>query len=129
MADEAPEAELIDAWIADLEGWRRVTAERFRDLIREADPDVVEAIKWRKPSNPAGVPVWSHDGILCNLNSLKHTVRLTFKEGASLADPAGVFNAALSAGHMRGIDVREGDEVDGEAVKALVRGAVAFNQA
>ncbi|HUF04293.1 MAG TPA: DUF1801 domain-containing protein [Aridibacter sp.] len=90
----------------------------------EADPDVVEAIKWRKPTNPSGVPVWSHGGMICTGETYKDKVKLTFPKGASLIDPSGIFNASLKGNARRAIDVREGDELDEEAFKALVREAV-----
>ena len=120
---------LIDAKIAALGDWRGKTLARVRRLIREADPDVVEEIKWRKPTNPAGVPVWSHAGILCTGETYRDKVKLTFARGAALPDPSGLFNASLDAGTRRAIDLHEGDEVDAEAFKALVREAVAANVA
>ena len=109
--------------------WRAATLERIRRLIREADPEVVETVKWRKPSNPAGVPVWEHAGILCTGETYKDYVKLTFAHGAALPDPAGLFNAGFGGNTRRAIDIREGDEVDAEAFEALVRGAVAVNVA
>lgn len=100
---------------------------RMRGLIREADPAVVEAVKWRKPSNPSGVPVWEHDGIICTGETYKGYVKLTFARGAALDDPSGLFNASLTAGTRRAIDLREGDMIDAEAFKALVRSAVELN--
>ncbi|WP_207789988.1 DUF1801 domain-containing protein [Sphingosinicella humi] len=126
MSDENP-SQLIDAKIEGLGDWRGEVLRRVRGLIREADPEVVEAVKWRKPSNPAGVPVWEHGGILCTGETYKDKVKLTFARGASLDDPAGLFNASLDAGTRRAIDIREGDAIDGEALKALVRAAVAAN--
>ena len=120
---------LVDAKIAALGDWRGETLARVRRLIREADPDVVEEIKWRKPTNPAGVPVWSHAGILCTGETYRDKVKLTFARGAALPDPSGLFNASLDAGTRRAIDLHEGDEVDAEAFKALVREAVAANVA
>jgi len=117
----------IDAKLAELPGWRGKTLSRMRDLIRDADPDVVEEIKWRKPSNPSGVPTWSHDGIVCTGETYKDKVKLTFAQGAGLADPKSLFNASLDAGTRRAIDIREGEEVDAEAFKTLVRAAVALN--
>ncbi|TMJ20236.1 MAG: DUF1801 domain-containing protein [Alphaproteobacteria bacterium] len=122
-------SELIDAKIASLGDWRGETLARLRALIREADPEVVEAVKWRKPSNPGGVPVWEHDGILCTGETYKDKVKLTFAHGAVLDDPAGLFNASLDGGTRRAIDVKEGEAVDGEALKALVRAAAALNTA
>ena len=123
MSDSAE----IDAKIAGFGDWRGETLARVRKLIREADPDVVEELKWRKPSNPSGVPTWSHGGILCTGETYKDKVKLTFARGASLDDPSGLFNASLDGGTRRAIDIREGDDVDGEAFKALVREAVAAN--
>lgn len=127
-ADEDATA-LIDARIAATGGWRGRTLARMRDLIRDADPDVTETVKWRKPTNPHGVPVWEHAGILCTGETYKDKVKLTFAKGAALDDPAGVFNASLDAGTRRAIDIREGEAVDAEAFKALVRAAVALNLA
>ena len=120
-------SDLIDARIAALGDWRGETLARIRALIKEADPDVVESVKWRKPSNPAGVPVWEHDGILCTGETYRDYVKLTFANGAALPDPAGLFNASLDAGTRRAIDIRQGEQVDAEAFKALVRAAVAAN--
>jgi hypothetical protein len=99
----------------------------MRGLIREADPQVVEEVKWRKPSNPAGVPVWEHAGILCTGETYKDKVKLTFARGAALPDPAGLFNASLDGNLRRAIDIGEGETVDAVAFKALVRAAVALN--
>lgn len=120
-------AELIDEGIAALTDWRGEVLSRMRRLIKQADPEVVEEVKWRKPSNPAGVPVWSHDGIICTGETYKDKVKLTFLKGALLEDPAGLFNASLGGNARRAIDIQEGDEIDEEAFKALVRGAVALN--
>jgi hypothetical protein len=106
--------------------WRRATLARIRTLISEAAPDAVEEVKWRKPSNPAGVPVWSHDGIICTGETYKDKVKLTFPKGSSLADPAGLFNASLE-GVRRAVDIREGDKINEKALKALIRAAVALN--
>jgi hypothetical protein len=118
---------LIDAKLKALGGWRGETLARLRALIREADPAIVEAVKWRKPSNPSGVPVWEHDGIVCTGETYKDKVKLTFARGAALKDPAGLFNASLDAGTRRAIDLHEGDSIDEKAFKALVRAAVALN--
>jgi hypothetical protein len=126
MTDETPEA-LIDAKLAGLGDWRGAALSRMRGLIREADPDVVEAVKWRKPSNPSGVPVWEHAGILCTGEVYKGYVKLTFAQGAALDDPAGLFNAGFGGGTRRAIDIAEGETVDAAAFKALVREAVARN--
>jgi hypothetical protein len=117
----------IDSKIAALEGWRGKTLATMRELIREADPDVVEELKWRKPSNPSGVSTWSHSGILCTGEVYKDKVKLTFARGAALDDPSGLFNASLTGGTRRAIDIREGESVDAGAFKDLVREAVALN--
>jgi len=117
----------IDEKIRLLGDWRGAMLARLRRLIREADPDVVETVKWRKPSNPAGVPVWEHGGIVCTGETYRDKVKLTFARGAALDDPARLFNASLDGGTRRAIDFREGDEVDEEAFKALIREAVALN--
>ena len=122
-------AQEIDAKIAALGDWRGAILARMRRLIREADPAVEEDLKWRKPSNPAGVPTWSHAGILCTGETYKDKIKLTFARGAALDDPKGLFNSSLTGGTRRAIDVRKGEEVDAEAFKALVREAVAANLA
>lgn len=119
----------IDAKIASLGDWRGDTLAHVRKLILTADPDVVEEVKWRKPSNPGGVPTWSHAGIICTGETYKDKVKLTFVKGASLADPSGLFNASLDAGTRRAIDIGEGEAVDESAFKALIREAVALNGA
>ena len=121
-------SQLIDAKIAGLGDWRGETQARIRGLIKEADPEVVEEVKWRKPSNPNGVPVWEHDGILCTGETYKDYVKLTFANGASLPD-LGLFNASLEGNTRRAVDIREGDEIDADAFKALIRAAVALNAA
>ncbi|HZF44068.1 MAG TPA: DUF1801 domain-containing protein [Sphingomonadaceae bacterium] len=126
-SDEPTASEQIDARIAALGDWRGATLAAMRALIREADPEIVETIKWRKPSNPAGVPVWERAGILCTGDGFAGKVKITFGNGAPLPDPAGVFNASLGGNAMRAIDLREGETVDAEAFKALVRAAVAQN--
>ena len=126
MTEENPAA-LIDARIAALADWRGATLAAIRALIHEADPDVVETVKWRKPSNPNGVPVWEHAGILCTGEIYKGYVKLTFAQGASLADPAGLFNASLDGGTRRAIDLREGEMPNPAAFRALIAEAVAFN--
>lgn len=118
---------LIDARISALGDWRGQALARMRALIREADPEVIEAVKWRKPSNPAGVPVWEHAGIICTGEAYKGYVKLTFARGASLPDPTGLFNAGLTGGTRRAIDIREGDTIDEEAFVTLVRDAAALN--
>jgi hypothetical protein len=117
----------IDAKIKELGGWRGETLARVRAIIRDADPDVVEETKWQKPSNPSGVPVWEHDGIICTGETYKDKVKLTFLRGASLADPSGLFNSSLEGGTRRAIDFFEGDRIDEKALKALVRAAVEAN--
>jgi len=118
---------LIDARIAALGDWRGETLARLRRLILEADPEAVETVKWRKPSNPLGVPVWEHGGIVCTGETYRDKVKLTFAKGAAAPDPAGLFNASLDGGVRRAIDLREGETVDEAAFKALVRAAVALN--
>jgi hypothetical protein len=118
---------LIDAIIQELGNWRGEMLSRLRALIKQADPKVVEEIKWRKPSNSAGVPVWSHDGIICTGESYKNHVRLTFAKGASLKDSKGLFNASLEGNALRAIVIHEGDEIDEKAFKALIRAAVSLN--
>ena len=108
--------------------WRSDKLDRIRVLIREADPDSVEEVKWRKPSNPDGVPTWSNNGILCTGETYKDKVKLTFARGASLADPAGLFNASLDAGTRRAIDIKEGDSLDEDAFKALINAAAEANR-
>ena len=121
-------SELISKRIAALGDWREETLARMRALILEADPEMIEERKWRKPSNSmTGVPVWSHDGIICTGESYKKVVKLTFAKGASLKDPARLFNSSLDGNTRRAIDIHEGEEVDESAFKALVRQAVALN--
>lgn len=107
--------------------WRSETLERVRRLIEEADPKAVEERKWRKPSKPEGVPTWSHGGLICTGETYKDKVKLTFAKGASLPDPAGLFNSGLDGGTRRAIDIREGETIDAEAFKALIRAAAAAN--
>jgi hypothetical protein len=109
--------------------WRAETLARIRELIQQADPDAVEEIKWRKPSNPAGVPVWSHGGIICTGETYKDKVKVTFAKGASLADPSGLFNYSLDGNARRAIDFQEGDKINEKALKALILAAVALNAA
>jgi hypothetical protein len=118
---------LIDARMAALGDWRGETLARMRKLIRQADPKVVETVKWRKPSNPMGVPVWEHDGIICTGETYKTYVKLTFAKGAALKDPAGLFNASLEGNARRAIDIRQGDRIDETAFKALIAAAAALN--
>jgi len=120
-------SELISRRIADLGDWRGEILSRMRTLIKEADPDIVEEWKWVKPTAP-GTPVWSHDGIICTGESYKSVVKLTFAKGASLKDPAGLFNSSLDGNVRRAIDIREGEKVDASAFKALIRQAVALNR-
>ena len=119
--DGPPASELIDGRIAELGDWRGETLSRMRTLIREADPDVVEEWKWM------GTPVWSHDGVICTGESYKSIVKLTFIKGASLQDPAKLFNSSLDGNARRAIDIHEREEVDAGAFKALIRAAVALN--
>ena len=123
---ESP-ARLIDARIKAMGDWRGATLARMRALIKAADPDIVEEVKWRKPSNPNGVPVWEHDGIVCTGETYKAVVKLTFAKGAALDDPAKLFNSSLDGNARRAIDIREGDTLDEKAFKALIRAAVALN--
>jgi hypothetical protein len=126
-ASQGPSAaELISKRIAELGDWRGKTLSRMRTLIKEADPNVVEEWKWVKPTKP-GTPVWSHDGIICTGESYKSVVKLTFAKGASLKDPAGLFNSSLDGNVRRAIDIHEGDKVDQAALKDLIRAAVALN--
>ncbi|MGH6788084.1 MAG: DUF1801 domain-containing protein [Pseudolabrys sp.] len=125
----ASPSRLIDARVKKLNDWRGEALARLRKLIRQADPDVVEEVKWRKPSNPLGVPVWEHDGIICTGETYKAAVKLTFACGAALKDPAGLFNASLDGGTRRAIDIHEGDRIDKTAFKALIRAAVDLNKA
>jgi hypothetical protein len=118
---ESPSS-LIDARINELDDWRGKTLARVRALIKQADPDVVEQWKWR------GVPVWSHDGLICTGETYKSVVKLTFLKGASLKDPSGLFNSSLEGNARRAIDFHEGDEVDADAFKTLIRVAVALNR-
>jgi hypothetical protein len=119
-------SELISRGIAELGDWRGETLSRMRRLVKEADPDVVEELKWAKSSSP-GTPVWSHDGIICTGESYKSVVKLTFAKGASLDDPARLFNSSLEGNVRRAIDIHAGEEVDEPAFKALVLQAVALN--
>ncbi|MGE5176689.1 MAG: DUF1801 domain-containing protein [Hyphomicrobiales bacterium] len=125
----ASPCEPLDARTGALDDWRGEMLARVRALIRQADPDVVEELKWRKPSNPAGVPVWSHDGPICTGETYRSVVKLTFFKGARLDDPAGLFNASLEGNARRAVDLHEGDALDEDAFKALVRAAVALNRA
>ena len=130
--DTSPDSEspsqAIDARINELDDWRGATLARMRGLIREADPDVIEEWKWKKATNP-GVPVWSHDGMICTGETYKNVVKLTFAKGASLEDPSRLFNSSLEGNTRRAIDIHECEEVDEQAFKALIRAAVALNSA
>jgi hypothetical protein len=121
-------SDLIDARIAELDDWRGETLARIRALVKEADPDVVEEWKWAKATSP-GTPVWSHDGIISTGEVYKTTVKMTFAKGASLDDPSSLFNSSLEGNTRRAIDFHEGDKIDEQALKALVRAAVALNVA
>lgn len=120
-------SELIDERIRELADWRGEVLARMRALILEAAPEIAEEVKWRKPSNPAGVPVWSHEGIVCTGETYKGAVKITFANGAALKDPARLFNASLEGNARRAIDIHEGERVDARAFQALVRDAVAYN--
>jgi len=122
VTEEQSPSELISRRIAELDDWRGETLARMRRLIQEADPDVVEEWKWR------GVPVWSHDGIICTGETYKSVVKLTFAKGASLEDPTGLFNSSLEGNVRRAIDICEGEDIDAAAFKALVREAIARNE-
>ena len=119
-------SEQIDTRIEELGDWRGDTLARLRALIKQADPDVVEEWKWKKATNP-GVPVWSHDGIICTGETYKSVVKMTFAKGAALADPSGLFNSSLEGNTRRAIDFHEGDKIDEKTLKALIRAAVARN--
>jgi hypothetical protein len=122
----ATASRLMSQRIAQLGDWRGETLRQIRALIQEADPDVVEEWKWVKPTNP-GTPVWSHEGIICTGETYKSVVKMTFARGASLRDPAGLFNSSLEGRTRRAIDIHEGDTIDTRAIKALIRAAVALN--
>ena len=126
-AESESPSELIDARIEDLGDWRGELLSRVRDLIEQAVPEVVEEVKWRKPSSPLGVPVWSRDGIICTGETYKDKVKLTFAKGASLEDPAGLFNSSLEGKVRRAIDLGEDDELDEGAFKDLVNAAAELN--
>ena len=121
---------LIDASIQKLGDWRGETLARVRAVIKQADPEVVEEVKWRKPSNSMlGVPVWEHDGIICTGETYKNAVKLTFARGAALADPSGLFNSSLEGNVRRAIDIHQGDKINEKALKALICAAVEMNTA
>jgi hypothetical protein len=120
----------FDARIKELNDWRGQTLAKVRMLIKQADPEVIEEMKWRKPSNwMRGVPVWSHDGIICTGETYKNVVKLTFAKGAAIADPCGLFNSSLEGNTRRAIDIHQGEKVDQKAFKALIRAAIALNTA
>lgn len=122
-----PSSKLIDERIKELGDWRGETLSRLRALIKQADPEVVEEAKWIKPSNPLGVAVWSHDGLICTGEVYKNAVKMTFPRGASLKDPSGLFNSCLEGSARRAIDFHEGEKVDEGALKALICAAVELN--
>jgi hypothetical protein len=126
---EASAAQQIEEKIRQLDDWRGTMLGHLRALIREADPDVTEEVKWRKPSNPLGVPTWEHAGIICTGEVYKDKVKLTFARGASVPDPSELFNASLDGGTRRAIDFRDGEKINENAFKELVRAAVAVNLA
>lgn len=126
-ANDKAASRLIDNRIRSLGDWRGETLAEMRRLIHEADPEIVEECKWVKPTNPWGVPVWSHAGIVCTGETYKQAVKLTFARGASLDDPRGLFNSSLEGNTRRAIDIREGETLDAEAFKALIQAAVVEN--
>ena len=126
-ANSMAASHLIDELIWSLGGWRAEILAEIRRLIHEADPDIIVECKWIKPSNPLGVPVWSHAGIVCTGEAYKQVVKLTFARGAFLADPRWLFNSSLDGNVRRAIDIREGEVLDAEAFKALIQAAVAEN--
>jgi hypothetical protein len=127
-SDDSDASTFVDAKNADLHDWRSALLERLRALIQEADPEVIEEVKWRKPSNPSGVPVWSDDGMICTGETYKEKVKLTFARGAALHDPSRLFNSSLDGGTRRAIDFHEGDAIDEAAFKALIRAAAKLNR-
>jgi hypothetical protein len=129
MKEKTDGPKAMDAKIDSLGDWRGVRLARIRTLIKQADPDVVEEVKWRKPSNPLGVPTWSHAGIICTGETYKDKVKLTFARGAALDDPSGLFNSSLGGAARRAIDIHEGKEINEKALKALIREAVLINLA
>jgi len=128
MEREKSGSEAVDEKLRTLGDWRGALLARLRRLIHDADPNVEESVKWRKASNPLGVPTWEHDGIICTGETYKDKIKLTFMYGASLGDPKGLFNSSLDAGTRRAIDFRENDSVDEAAFKALIREAVELNR-
>jgi hypothetical protein len=115
------------AKIKELDDWRGETLSRVRTLIKQADPEMIEERKWKKPSNPAGVPAWSHNGLVCTGETYKNVVKITFFNGASLKDPSGLFNSGLNGNTRRAIDIHEGDKINERALKALIKAAVKLN--
>jgi hypothetical protein len=128
VVNSKPASRLIDQRIRDLGGWRGETLARMRALIRQAEPDIVEECKWIKPTNPLGVPVWSHAGIVCTGEAYAKVVKLTFARGATIPDPSRLFNSSLEGNTRRAIDIHEGEKVNAVAFKALVKAAVAQNE-
>lgn len=126
--DDETATQVIDRLFASLGDWRGTMLSKLRALIKAADPEVVEELKWKKASNPTGVPVWSDSGMICTGEVYKDHVKLTFAKGAALDDPRGIFNASLEGNLRRAIDLYEGDKIDGPGFKALVREAVALNR-
>jgi hypothetical protein len=126
-SEEKSASALIDERIGELGDWRGETLAKVRGLIKQAEPGVVEEVKWRKPSSPLGVPVWSREGIICTGETYKDKVKFTFAKGASLEDPSKLFNSSLEGNVRRAIDIHEGDEIDEAALKALIGEAVALN--
>jgi hypothetical protein len=127
VSENKSPSQLIDARIKELGDWRGEMLGKLRGIIREADPDVVEEWKWAKATSP-GTPVWSHDGIICTGETYKSVVKMTFAKGAALEDPSGLFNSSLEGKVRRAIDIHEGEEIDQEALKTLIRAAVALNE-
>ena len=127
MRGQTNDSQLVDETITSLGDWRGEILGRVRQLIKEADPKVHETVKWRKPSNPNGVPVWEHSGMICTGETYKDKIKLTFARGASLSDPKKLFNSSLDGGTRRAIDIRQGEALDENAFKALIREAVAAN--
>ena len=125
---DGTDSQVIEAMFAELGDWRGATLSKLRTLILQAAPDATEELKWKKPSNPRGVPMWSDGGMICTGEIYRDHVKLTFAKGARLDDPHGLFNASLDGNLRRAIDVHQGEEVDGAALKALVRSAVALNR-
>lgn len=129
MPDEPTSGAKIDTIIRGLADWRADKLSQLRKVILSSDVDVIETVKWQKPSNPAGVPVWECAGIICTGETYKDKVKLTFAKGASLPDPTGLFNSSLEGNARRAIDVFEGDEVDADVLKALIQAAIRLNRA